>query len=326
MDDNTMKRAVKMLLMGLIIYILWCTINAGTESTIFYQFLNEHNLVMSNYIVFAIFVMIQFVVIILFVRSLKSNKKIYKSLNEKRILQEELICNANQLTELNKLKDRLFREVTHDIRGPMAAMVSMMEILNDDEDRSDNKEIIYEVSKQVKSTFFMVDNLLERLNCQKGGLVYRDITNVAQETLNVLSGNNMAKGIRIMNNMEGVVTLFLEKEILGMVLCNIVNNAVKMARSGGLISIQTHQIERKVIVTIRDTGIGIGLDKAKTLFSQANIGFTEATVVKKATIPGILILKEFVQSGEIQRLMDSTTWKDNTFYLCLSSEEEANRI
>lgn len=296
----------------------------------FYQLLNEHILVMPIYIVFSIFVMLQFVVILLLIRSLKVNKKMRKILNEKKVLQEELICTTNQLTELNKLKDRLLREVTHDMRGPMAAMVSMMEILNDDDDddddRSDNKEIIYEVRKQVKSTFFMVENLLERLDCKKGGLVYRDITNVAQETINVLSGNDMVKGIRIMNNVEEVVTLFLDKEILGMVLCNIVNNAVKMASSGGLISIQTHQIGQKVIVTIRDTGISIGIDKAKILFSQANIGFTAVTVAKKVTRPGILILKEFVQTGEIQRLMDTITEKDSTFYFCLSSGHEVNRI
>ncbi|MCJ7690244.1 MAG: hypothetical protein MUO60_13100, partial [Clostridiaceae bacterium] len=84
---------------------------------------------------------------------MKCGVKMHKILNENKILQEELICTINQLTELNKLKDKLFREVTHDMRSPMAAMVSMMEILNDD-DGSDNREIIYEVRKQVKSTFF----------------------------------------------------------------------------------------------------------------------------------------------------------------------------
>lgn len=242
--------------------------------------------------------------------AMKRGVKMHKLLNDNKILLEQLICTTNQLTELNKLKDKLLREVTHDMRSPMATMVSMMEILNDD-DGSDNREIIYEVRKHVKSTFTMVENLLERLDCQKGGLVYKDIFNATQETINVLSGNDMVKDIRIMNNMEDVVTLFLDKEILGMVLCNIVSSAVKMASSGGLISIQTHQIEQEVIATIRDTGISIGLDKAKTLFSQANIG--------------ILILKEFVQSGEIQRLMEGTG-KDSTFYFCLSSKQEVNRI
>ncbi len=247
--------------------------------------------------------------------------KIHKSLNENKILQEQLICTVNQLTELNKLKDKLFREVAHDMRSPMAAMVSMMEILSDDEDddRSGNGEIIYEVGKQVKSTFYMVEDLLERLDCQKCGLVYSDIFNIAKETINVLSGNDRGKGIRIMNNIDQVVTLLLDKEILGMVVCNIVSNAIKIASSRGLISIQTHQIEQKVIVTIRDTGISIGLDKAKTLFSKADIGSTKQTVVKKVTTTGILILKEFAFSGEIQRLMDSITGADSTFYFCLGS-------
>jgi uncharacterized membrane protein len=88
MDDSTMKRAVKMLLIGLIIYILWCKINAETESTIFYKLLNEHSLVMPVYIVFYIFVMLQFAVILLLVRRLKVNKKMNKILNEKKFCRK----------------------------------------------------------------------------------------------------------------------------------------------------------------------------------------------------------------------------------------------
>ncbi|MBU3144876.1 HAMP domain-containing sensor histidine kinase [Clostridium sp. CF012] len=324
MGDNDMNRAMKTLLIGILIYILWCTVNAETENSIFYQLINEHSSVMI-YIIFAIFVMFQFVVIFLLVRSLKANKKMNKTLNENEILKEELICTTKQLTELNKLKDKLFRDVTHDMRSPMAAMVSMMEVLEDDYS-SDNIEIIYEVRKQVKSTFFMVENQLEWLNYQKDGLVYRDIIKIAEETINALSENDLTKGIRIMNNIEDVVTIFLDKEILGMVLWNLVNNAVKIASSGGLISIKTHQIGQKVIVTIRDTGISIDLDKAKTLFSEAHIGFTAPTVLKKGTRQGILILKEFVQCRENQRWMDIIIEEDSTFYFSLSSEHEVNSI
>ena len=130
-----------------------------------------------------------------------------------------------------------------------------------------------------------------------------------------------------MNNIEDVVTIFLDKEMLGMVLWNLVNNEMgNIASSGGLISIQTHQIGQKVIVTVRDTGISIDLDKAKTLFVEAHIGSTTATAMEKRTKLGILILKEFAQCSEIERWMDSITEKDSTFYFCLSSEHEVSRV
>lgn len=189
-----MKRAVKMLLIGILIYILWCTVYVETENSIFYHFFNEHSSAILTYIVLSIFVMLQLVVILFLVRSLKANKKMKKTLSENKVLQEELICTTKQLTELNKLKDKLLRDVIHDMRSPMAAMVSMMEVLEDDYS-SDNIEIIYEVGKQVKSTFFMVENLLKRLNYQKDELVYRDIIKVVKETTNVLSENDLTKGI-----------------------------------------------------------------------------------------------------------------------------------
>lgn len=257
--------------------------------------------------------------------AMKRELKMHNTLAENKILQEELICITKQLTELNKLKDKLLRDVTHDMRSPMAAMVSMMEIL-DFEYSSDNIEIIHEVKKQVKGTVLLVENLLERLNHQEDGLVYMDIFKIAHETINVLSGNGMAEDMRIMNNMKDVVTIFLDKEMLGMALWNLVNNKVETNSSGGLISIQTHPIGQKVIVAIRDTGMNIDLRKAKTLFREANIGSNTATAVEKGARLGILILKEFVPCSEIKRWTNNITEKDNTFYFSLSSKHEVNSV
>ena len=278
---------------------------------------------MLSYIVLCIFVILQFVVILLLVRSLKANKEMHKTLTENKILKEELICTTNQLTELNKLKDKLFRDVIHDMRSPMATMVSMMEVLEDDYS-SDNREIIHEVKKQVKSTFIMVEDLLAWLNYQKDGLVHKDILQSVQETISVLNRNDVANDIRIMNNVEEVVTLFLDKRILEMVLQSLMNNIWKISNHSGLISIHTHPIGQKAMVTVRDTGIIIDLDKAKTLFGEAHIGYDRATVVEKGRRFGILIQNESSQFTEMERWMDSITKQDTTFYIDLSSDHEVN--
>jgi signal transduction histidine kinase len=95
-----------------------------------------------------------------------------------------------------------------------------------------------------------------------------------------------------------------------------VNNTVNITSSGGLISIQTHKIGQKVIITIRDTGIIIDIDKAKALFSESNIG---STAVKKEAVPGILIQKDFAQCMEMENWMAVATEKDSTFYFSLQN-------
>lgn len=251
---------------------------------------------------------------------------IFFNITENKIRQEELICTTKQLTALNTLKDKLFTTVAHDIRNPMATMVSMMEVLEEDYYCSDSREIVHEVKKQVKDTFFMVENLLELLNSPQNGLVNSYISKIAQETVNALQNITEAEDIRIINNIEDSVTIFVDRETLGMVLQSLFNNALKFSRSGGLISVQTQQTGQKVIVIVRDTGISIDSEEAKTLFNEAYLGSTADTMGEKETGWGILICKEFVQCNEGEIWMEGIVLKGSTFYFSLPSEHKVNCV
>jgi len=236
-------------------------------------------------------------------------------------LMEEQICTSKQLVALNTLKDKLFRTVIHDIRNPVATMVSMMEVLEDDYYGSDSREIVNEVRKQVKRTFFMVENILERLESKRNGVIQRNIPLIVQETVNELQNITEAKGIRIINNKD-FTTIFVDSSMLGMVLQSLFNNAVKSSGSGGLISIQTHQTGQMVIIAVRDTGISINTNQAKTLFNERHEGSAAFTFGKKESGLGILICKEFIQCNRGEIWMDSIIQEGSTFYFSLPSDKE----
>lgn len=67
------------------------------------------------------------------------------------------------MTDVKDCRD-LFSTVIHDIRSPMANMVSMMEVLEEEACTSENFEIIQEVKKQVNTTYIKIESLLEKLN------------------------------------------------------------------------------------------------------------------------------------------------------------------
>jgi signal transduction histidine kinase len=48
------------------------------------------------------------------------------------VYQEKLLSNAKQLTELSAFKDKLFTVVAHDIRDPLALLVSLTELLEEE--------------------------------------------------------------------------------------------------------------------------------------------------------------------------------------------------
>lgn len=75
-----------------------------------------------------------------------------------------------QKTEIeNFLKDRLLADITHAIRSPVASMVSLVELLEEEKEHywDSNREIIDAVREQVKNTYNLVEKLLEWLKNRK---------------------------------------------------------------------------------------------------------------------------------------------------------------
>lgn len=245
-------------------------------------------------------------------------KKNY-SLNKSEIRREEILCAFYQLIALNALRNKIFLNVSHDIRNPMSAMVSMMEVLDDDYHSSESREIVHEVRKQVESTFLAVDNMLDLINCQRDKSADAYLLKAAQKTVCELLNFKETDGIRIGNNLEGTVTVFINKEILETVLHNLFNSALEFFNDGRLISIQTRRTGRNVIITIRDTGMIVSFNEVNTLFTDTYKAPSSETTCDAGL--GVLICKDFFDCTDTKIWTDNIAKKNNTFYLYLFSEK-----
>lgn len=93
---------------------------------------------------------------------------VFSDVTQSVLYQEQLLANRNQLEELHSFKDRLFAVVTHDIRDPLALLVSLTEIIEEDfiDPESEESEIFREISSQVRDTHLLVGNLLDWVRSQ----------------------------------------------------------------------------------------------------------------------------------------------------------------
>jgi len=172
-----------------------------------------------------------------------------------RFVRKEIILNR-KLKETNKIKDRLFAIISHDMRG----VVASINLLSQDE----NPENFQRIRKGSKSLLFEFDNLLNwSLEHQDKIILYPkvlDLNEVIEEEVQLLENQISQKNINIMNQYQEDCIAFADENTIRIVLRNILHNAIKFSPDHSEVKIIISEENAKTKINILDAGCGFNVD------------------------------------------------------------------
>ena len=228
-----------------------------------------------------------------------------KNRREKNILLEK---QKAELDKINKTKDRMFLIISHDLRGPIGNLKSIIEMLLEDEEIIQNKSLLETFGvfmKSVQSVGDLLENLLLWAKSQRGDINF-DPENI---TLNTVINRNLQlfksiadiKGIEFQIDMDDSFEVFADKNMLLTIVRNIISNAIKYTPKKGKITIKVERDTQFNKVSISDTGIGFDKNTANKIFDTKSFYTTVGTNNEAGSGLGLLLCKEFTElnGGEI---------------------------
>jgi signal transduction histidine kinase len=119
------------------------------------------------------------------------------------------------------------------------------------------------------------------------------LNNLVKETINFYGSQAELKNITIEDRIGDDIQIKADKNIVRLVMRNLLSNALKFTDNNGKVIISAIENENKVHIEVKDTGVGMDEDKLKKLFTDAH--FTTAdTNQKEGTGLGLLLCKEFL--------------------------------
>ncbi|UKS27391.1 ATP-binding protein [Paenibacillus sp. HWE-109] len=198
----------------------------------------------------------------------------FNDITQMKESEDRLRENARQLSDLNAFKDKLFTVVAHDIRDPIALLVSLTELLGDELTASDfeHAELVRELKGQVQSTFHLVENLLDWYRSQEGKVVFRplgwNLQQVVRQALLLAGTKAGMKQIRLTEHIDEKFGVRADKEMLDLILRNLLSNAIKFTGIGGKIEIEARLEGKMVIVSVSDNGVGIDEQTMELLLKE----------------------------------------------------------
>ncbi|WP_380869161.1 tetratricopeptide repeat-containing sensor histidine kinase [Sphingobacterium corticis] len=256
-------------------------------------------------------------------------------------LNRELRINSQLMTQRNKLiekqndelkevvttKDFLIAVLTHDLRTPMTSILSVIKYIEEtDLNIKEMKEWLGMLHNQTLSTSKLMDNLLLWSEIQRSGVKVKreciQTSNMVSSIITMLQKSIHDKNLNFVHVPEPDVTAFVDPYHLQIILSNIISNAIKFTPKGGDILVNYEHREDKLLINIRDTGMGMNAEKLKQI--QANntsLYFTHGTDQERGFGMGMKLIYHFLKANGGELLIESKEGVGSLFSIVLTISE-----
>lgn len=223
----------------------------------------------------------------------------YKTGLQRKRLNKELSESNTELERLNRVKDKLFSVLSHDLRSPIASLKTLVTYLQDDDiDKAELKELYSQFQHQLEMSGDVLESLLQWAKSElietKLHLDKVVLANVANNVALQLKNAMDEKNIQFHNNLSFHLTALADKFQVEIILRNLIANAVKFTNHGGSISVAGMTDDKHIEIYVEDNGVGMRDEDIKNLFQPGKLFTNKGTNQEKGTGIGLFITKEMV--------------------------------
>ena len=179
---------------------------------------------------------------------------------------------AAQLEQVENMRRQLVGDVTHELRTPLTSIKGYMEGLVDGV-LPPTAETFNQIHGEADRLSRLVDDLqeLSRVEAKAYSLDVRSVavSNLIQTTLKRLSPQAAAKLIRLQSSLSpDLPAVEADEDRITQVLINLVANAIQYTPEGGQVMISAAHQADQVLISVRDSGIGIPHEHLANLFTR----------------------------------------------------------
>lgn len=254
--------------------------------------------------------------------------KILRDLTERKKSEDSIARYVKELEELNTHKESVLAILSHDLRSPLTSIIGTAEYLKLNFDKMKPtvaKEMLELLHKSTKDELDMLDYLVEWARIKYASDVFTpskiNLGEYVKKVFETLNENASIKTINLHHEIHENTSVFADGKMLLSILLNIVSNALKHTGSGGNVRITTRQSEDKIIVEVKDTGIGMTKEIREKLFTPQMNTLSKARDDDKGAGIGLLLVKGFLEKNGGEIWVESTVGEGSTFYFTLPLEK-----
>lgn len=271
---------------------------------------------------------------LLFIGMVYSIVRVNSRLLNKKLARQQAI--NQRLTEADRLKDEFLANTSHELRTPLNGIIGLVDSLLDgvsgqlpDKAQKDLRM----VSISSKRLSGLVNDILDLSRLREKDILLQkktlDVKTVVDVIIHLTTPLIKEKDLFIENKVtQGLPLVDVDENRLQQILLNIVGNAIKFTKQGHItIDATTYQKDATkpmVKVAVKDTGIGIPVDKQQRIFDSFEQAEGDTARTYGGTGLGLAISKKLVELHGGTIWVNSHVGEGSTFHFTLPISQEQN--
>jgi two-component system, sensor histidine kinase and response regulator len=229
----------------------------------------------------------------------RANHELQSKNHAIELQKEEIQSQAENLQHLNNLKSKLFSVISHDLRGPIASLHALLELLTS-KSLSEEEFVLFsgKLKTNLSVTQRTLENLLNWSLSQMEGIKTEpqvvDVKVLAEDACRLMEEVANRKSVSLRNTISDSTHVRVDPNQLQLILRNLIHNAIKFSKTNQQVTVSVDCNHKFCVLSITDSGIGMNPDEINLITGSEH--FTKVgTQQEKGTGLGLLLCKEFIK-------------------------------
>jgi PAS domain S-box-containing protein len=234
--------------------------------------------------------------------NLDLERRVCERTAELDMVNRELELRNQEVERANRMKSEFLARMSHELRTPLNAIIGFSDLLREDEKIQTNPKHLRFLEHIRTGAHHLLQLINDVLDVSKieAGRIELSMEEIAaaealSEVLTMIKPLATSKNIKIESAVQNGVRVSADRVRFKQILYNLLSNAVKFTLENGSIWINSVQERNSVLLSVRDTGVGIAPEEQDAVFEEFHRVGTETRHSVEGTGLGLAITRRLVE-------------------------------
>ncbi|WP_317897972.1 PAS domain-containing sensor histidine kinase [Aurantibacillus circumpalustris] len=259
--------------------------------------------------------------------------KILRDLTDRKRSEDAIKKYVRELEDLNTHKESVLAILSHDLRSPLSGIIGTAKYLKENFHKMKPvavQEMLDLLYKSSTDELEMLDYLVEWARIKYASDVFSPtklkLTDYIDKVFASLNESALVNAVNLHHEIEEETSVFADRKMLISIIQNIVSNAIKHTEKGGKITVSAKSQDGKIIVRVKDNGIGMSEEIMQKLFTPQMKTLSQTRKNGKGAGIGLLLVKGFLEKNGGEIWVESIEGEGSSFYFTLLIEKEKHKV